>query len=166
MFPFIEKWLVRISYGFNIAAGACIVGMMLLTCADVFLRMFRKPITGTYEIIGFLGALFVSFSLAYTSYQRGHIAVDFLVQKFSQRPRIIIMLINDVVGSMLFFVLAWQCIVYAGRLKLTHTVSMTLQMPVYPVVYGLALGCGLLSLFLFFIGISNVSKGFNSENIA
>ena len=164
MFPLIEKWLVRISYGFNIAAGACIVGMMLLTCADVFLRMFRWPIPGAYEIVGFLGALFASFSLAYTSYQRGHIAVDFLVLKLAPKPRIIIMFLNDMVGSLLFFVLAWQCVIYAGRLKLTNTVSMTLQMPVYPVVYGLSVGCGILGLLLLFIGISNGLKGFCSEN--
>jgi len=152
----IEKWLIRISYGFNIAAGVCILTMMLLTCTDVFLRLFRHPITGTYEIVGFLGALFVSFSLAYTSYQRGHIAVDFLIQKFSENIRGVVMCINDLLGSVLFLLIARQCVFYANSLKSSGTVSMTLQMPVYPVAYGLAMGCGLLGLLLFFISLSNI----------
>jgi len=52
-----------------IAAGAIIV-MMLLTTADVILRIFRHPIPGTYEIVGLLGAVVVSFSLAYTTVEK------------------------------------------------------------------------------------------------
>jgi len=37
-------------------AGSAIVAMMLLTCTDVVLRYFRKPIPGTYELVCFLGA--------------------------------------------------------------------------------------------------------------
>ena len=36
-------------------------------------------------MVGFLGAVFAAFSLGYTSVHRGHIAVDFLVQKLPAR---------------------------------------------------------------------------------
>ena len=42
----------------GIAAISLIV-MMVLTCADVIMRAFRKPISGTYEIVGFLAAVFL-----------------------------------------------------------------------------------------------------------
>ena len=45
-------------------AWVAIVVMMLLTCADVVLRYFRKPIPGTYELVCFLGAAAVAFSMA------------------------------------------------------------------------------------------------------
>jgi hypothetical protein len=44
--------------------------------------------------------------------------------------------------------LARQCLVYAADLKGFGEVSMTLQMPIYPFVYGIAAGCGLLTLVL------------------
>jgi len=28
---------------------------MLLTCADVVMRLFDRPIPGTYELVGYLG---------------------------------------------------------------------------------------------------------------
>ena len=155
---FVEKWMVKIAYGFNVAAGLCIIAMMLLTSADVFLRLFRSPITGTYEIIGFLGALFVSFALAHTSYQRGHIAVDFLVQKLPEKFQRGIMCANDMLGGLLFILISRQSVVYGKSLVQSGTVSMTLQMPVAPVVCGLAAGCGVLGLMLFVLSISQLFR--------
>jgi TRAP-type C4-dicarboxylate transport system permease small subunit len=158
VFPILEKWVIRVSYGFNVAGGICILAMMFLTCSDVFLRIFQRPITGAYELVGFLGALFVSFSLAHTSFQRGHIAVDFLVQKLSDGARVMILCINDLLGSLLFGLIAYQSMVYGSKLKSAGEVSMTLKLPVFPVVYGIGLGCGLLSLLLLVAVLSHLFK--------
>jgi len=77
----IQKEIARISTGFNTLAGAAVIIMMLLTCADILLRLLRHPIPGTYEMVGFLGTVIISFSLAYTSIEKGHIAVEILVEK-------------------------------------------------------------------------------------
>jgi hypothetical protein len=44
----------------------------------------------------------------------------------------------------LFSLIAWQSIVYAAALKANNSVSPTLEMPIYPFVYGVAAGCILL----------------------
>jgi len=44
----IPKEIARISASFNTLAGAAVIIMMLLTCADVLLRLLRHPIPGTY----------------------------------------------------------------------------------------------------------------------
>ena len=129
---------------FNWAAAAAVVAMMLLTCADVLLRLFRCPIPGTYEIVGLLGAVFAAFSLAYTSMERGHIAVDFLVQKFSDKTRMLVDLTTTLVSTILFGLVAWQSILYAENLRRTGEVSMTLQMPLYPFVWCIFLGATML----------------------
>lgn len=143
-----EKKFSSITRAFNWAAMASVTAMMLLTCADVIMRCFRRPIPGTYEIVGLLGAMFVSFSLAHTSMERGHIAVDFLVQKLSQKTCRIIDFINSFISAILFGLIAWQSFLYAGDLQTAGEVSMTLQLPLYPFVYGVALGCGLVCLTL------------------
>jgi len=123
--------------------------MMLITTADVVLRVFRHPIPGTYEIVSFTGAVVVAFSLPYTSIQKGHIAVEFLVQRLPWLVRVIINIINALVSLVLFGVIAWQCAKYAHALKVTGEVSATLQMPTYPFLYGISFGCVILCVVLF-----------------
>lgn len=122
--------------------------MMLLTSADVVLRLFRHPVPGTYEMVGLLGAVVISFSLAYTSVERGHIAVEFLFQKLPKKVRFFINAINDFLCLFLFGLLTWQTMLMASNLKQSGEVSMTLQLPIYPFVFGISIGCGLLSLTL------------------
>jgi hypothetical protein len=104
----IDRGVRAASRIFNWIAMVSVVLMMTLTVADVVLRLFRSPITGTYEIVGLLGAIFVSFSLA------------------------------------------WQAVLYASSLRGTGEVSLTLQVPLYPFVYGVAIGCGMLCIVLLF----------------
>ena len=55
------------------AGAVALASMMFLTVADVVLRSFRQPIVGTYELVGFLGALAIGFSLPQTSLDRGQV---------------------------------------------------------------------------------------------
>jgi len=146
--PPFTRWLATLSRGLNALAGAAVAAMMLLTCADIVLRLLRRPLTGTYELVGFCGALAVSFALAQTSIDRGHIAVDFLVQRFPPRVRAVVEAVNSLVAAALFGLVAWQAVGYAASLRRAGEVSMTLQLPVYPIAYGIALGCGVLCLVL------------------
>ncbi len=145
----IEKSITLAADLFNWAAAAALVGMMLLTCADVVMRRsFNHPIPGTYEIVGLLGALLISFALAYTTAQKGHIAVEFLVQRLSKKIQRVIDAVNQLLGIMLFVILSWQSVLYAMDLKESGEVSMTVQMPIHPFVFGIAIGCALVSLVL------------------
>lgn len=145
----LERLVNRMASVFNGVAGAAVVAMMTLTCLDVILRFFRHPIAGTYEVVGLLGAVFVSFSLARTSVDQGHIAVDFLVLRLGHRARSAVEAVNAGLCALLFTVVARQCLHYAQDLKLSGEVSMTLQLPIHPFVNGIALGCAMLSLVLY-----------------
>jgi hypothetical protein len=56
--------------------------------------------------------------------------------------------VNALICAVFFGFLSRQCMVYAADLKSFGEVSMTLQMPIYPFVYGIAAGCCLLTLVL------------------
>ena len=145
----IERFIARIADKVNWIAAGAVVFMMLITTADVIMRAFRHPILGTYEIVGFTGAVVIAFSLPYTSIQKGHIAVEFLVQRLPWLARVIINIINACVSIVLFAVIAWQCAKYAETMKISGEVSSTLQMPTYPFLYGISFGCLLLCVVLF-----------------
>lgn len=144
LFQRIDYWISTIAAVTNQLAAAAVVGMMLLTTADVVLRFFRCPIPGTYEIVSFLGAIMISFSLAATSINRGHIAVDFLAKKLPAGIAGIIERINTIVCAVMFVLITRYLLVYAADARRVGEVSMTLQIPVYPFIYGIAAGCAIL----------------------
>ena len=138
------KSLIRISTLFNVLAGVAVVGMMLLTCADVLLRLLRHPIPGTYELVGFLGTVIISFALALTSLEKGHIAVEILVERFPARVQSGIEAVTSLIGAALFALLAWQSLIYGADMRQSGEVSVTLTMPIYPFIWGIAAGSALL----------------------
>ena len=150
----IDRFVAGLSAYFNGIAAAAVAAMMVLTCLDVCLRLFRHPIPGTYEIVSMLGAIFVSFALARTSVERGHIAVDFLVQRLPERMQHAVEAVNSIVSALLFSLICYQCVIYANDLKSSGEVSMTLQMPIHPFVLGVAVGSAMLSLVLYTSGLA------------
>lgn len=145
-----EKMIAASAQFLNWIAAAAVAAMMVLTCADVILRLFRFPIPGTYEMVGFLGAVFVSFSLAKTSLHQGHIAVDFFVSRFSKMIRRKINIFNAFLCSALTGLAAWYCLLDAVDSRKAGEVSLTLQMPIYPFILAIAIGCGFLCIVLVF----------------
>jgi TRAP-type C4-dicarboxylate transport system permease small subunit len=144
----LEKVINAAGSRINIIAGGAVVIMMTLTCADVIMRLFGRPLPGTYDIVGFLGTIAVSFSLAYTSIERGHIAVELLTTRLPQRMQIAIEGFNSLICSILFALITWQSVVYGRDIMISGEVSPTIQMPMHPIVFGMAAGFGILSLVL------------------
>ena len=122
------------------------MGVTILTCSNVFLRIFGKPIPGTFELMGYFGAVLTAFALGYTQVRRGHIAVDVLVFKFPGRMRNFLNTINYFICMIFFGLVAWQIVGYAATLHQTGELSETLRIIYYPFTYGVALGCFVLAL--------------------
>lgn len=155
------KHITRAGKGFNIIACAAVIVMMMLSATDVFLRLFGKPIPGAYEMVGFLGTIVVSFALAYTSIEKGHIAVEILVGRFSLRAQFAIETVTNFISFMLFGLITWQSFIYALDIRKSGEVSMTLQMPVYPFLLAMAIGFGLLCILLIADFIKSLQRTFS-----
>jgi TRAP-type C4-dicarboxylate transport system permease small subunit len=154
----IEKLIRDLSKKMYWIAGAAIVAMMFLTSADVVLRFFRKPIPGTYELVCFLGAVAVSFAMAHTSIEKGHVSVSFVVSHFPPRVQSFIECITSCFGLFIFGFIAWQSILYGNDLHTAHEVSLTLQLPFYPFIYGIGFSAGVVCLLLLSDAIKNAMK--------
>jgi len=141
-----NPFLYKLNRYLLIAGGICLVAMIALTSANIVVRFFWIPIRGTYELMGFLGALVTSFALGYTQLQKGHIAVDILINSFPRRTKRVLEAINGVAIMAFFAVMAWQISNKAWILRSTGEVTETLRIPYYPVTFGVALGCGFLAM--------------------
>lgn len=126
--------------------GFFLMAMIALTCANIFLRLVWVPVKGTYELMGFFGAVVTAFALGYTQSKKGHIAVDILVQSFSASTRRVLTFINSVICMLFFAFAAWQIAKYAGVLRSTGELTQTLRIIYYPFIYVVSAGCGVLAL--------------------
>ncbi len=126
--------------------GTFLLAMIVLTCANIFLRLVWVPVRGTFELMGFFGAIVAAFALGYTQINRGHIAVDVLVNTFSERARRVVHTINSLVCALFVALCAWQIGLKATTLWRAEEVTETLRIVYYPFIYGVALGCGVLAL--------------------
>lgn len=152
----LDKISQRLNQIFVWIAG-CILGIMIfLTCANIFLRAVWVPIAGTFELMGYFGAVITAFALGYTQINRGHIAVDVIVLRFSERTRRMLHIINSLICMVFFALVTWQIAMYGTTLWKTGEVTETLRIIYYPFTYAVALGCALLSL----VFLTDVLKSF------
>jgi TRAP-type C4-dicarboxylate transport system permease small subunit len=110
--------------------------------------MFWVPVSGTYELMGFSGALLTAFALAYTQIKKGHIAVDVLVNVFPSKVQWVLAAINNGMCFIFFMLAGWQLAIKANTLRTTGEVTETLRIIYYPFTYAVALGCAVLALIL------------------
>jgi len=157
------EWLLnsvgRMSRLLNVMAGIAITFIMFLTVLDVILRSFRRPIVGTYELVAFSGAIVVGFAIPLTSWLRGHIYVDFFTGKLPKTARSVFNLITRCMGIGLFLLIGWNLIKVGIDLQQSGEVSLTLQLPFYPVAYGVAVSCFVQCLVL----LADIAKIFRGS---
>ena len=155
------KYLERPGKYFNVIASVAVITMMLLSTADVVLRLFGKPIPGAYELVGFIGTIVVSFALGFTSLEKGHIAVELLYRKLPQRTQLAIETFTNTVSFLFFGLITYQAFIYALDMRKSGEVSPTLQLPIYPFIFGMSFGFGLLCLILIAESIKSMKRTFN-----
>jgi TRAP-type C4-dicarboxylate transport system permease small subunit len=145
----LENWLGKISVWLNWCAGGALVAMMCLVNANVFLRPFGKPIWGTYEVVGFMGTVVLSFGLIHTTVTRGHMAVEILVSRLPRRFQSVLSLVNRLIALIIMGLVSWQSVIYGTKVWQTGEMSQTLKMPFFPFLYGIAFAFGIAALVVF-----------------
>jgi TRAP-type C4-dicarboxylate transport system permease small subunit len=119
----------------KIIGAACLVGMMLLTCADVVGRAFGYPIFGSVEIVGFMATLAVVMAMPYTHQVQGHIGVEIVLRLFSEKTQTIVEICTGMISLILFAIVTWRMTAYAGTMQESGEVSMNLELPEHWVIY-------------------------------
>jgi len=143
-----SRWICWVSV-------AALIGMMLLTSSDVVLRYMGYPIKGTFDIVGLLGTVVVALPIAYTQILGRHIATDFMGSRGNQVVRTINNSIVCLLGIGTYALIAWQCSLLGTKLWRIGRVSDTIEIPLFPLVYVVALGCA-LNCFVLLVGFYNL----------
>lgn len=146
----ISKWL-------NAVGAVTLTFMMLLTVADVFLRAFARPILGTYEIASILLAVVIGFSIPKVSLDKGHVYMEFLIERLSRRNKAIMFTFTRILCIVLFFLIGYNLFSVANEFRISGEVTPTVQLPFYPTAYGVGVCC-FLECFVFAFDILKVWK--------
>ena len=139
-------------------AGTSLSLLILLTLADVVLRGFDRPIPGTYELVALAGAVVVGFSLPSTSWHRQQIYIDFFIEKLGAKAKHAIDVVTRLMGMALFSVLGWNLFKYGIDLSRSGEVSLTLQIPFYPIAFGIG-ACCLIQVLVLACDIAKIAGG-------
>jgi TRAP-type C4-dicarboxylate transport system permease small subunit len=145
------KWTKAVlgaDYALFLVSGLGLGFMMLVTLADVGMRYIGRPIVGSMELISFTSAVVIGFAIPYTSWTKGHIIVDFLLEMLSPKAVRILQIITRCMGIVLFVFAAYNFVVYGLDLMKSKEVTPGLRIPYYPITFGLAVSCLFQSLTL------------------
>lgn len=136
----IGKLLNRIGAGMRVAGCLCLLGMTLLTVADITGRVRQSPIFGSEEVVSFLGVLALGLALPYAHSHRSHIGVEVFVQLLSTKVRRRLKFFRETLSVLFFAMVTVMMGAYAHDKQFSGEVSMNLGLPEYLLIYALA-GC-------------------------
>ena len=139
-------------------SGLTLAFMLLFTLTDVVMRAFGKPIVGDYEVISFLGAVVVGFAIPYTSLLKGHVIVDFLLEKLPKNAKAGMEVATRIMGIALFLWMGWNFVDMSLDLIKSKEVTPVFRLPYYPISFGLAFCC-IVQCFTLFSQIKKIVGG-------
>lgn len=147
----LESHIERGVRGLAIFAGIAILAMMLLTCADVFLRyVFNAPIEGSFDVTQMLMVVIVFFALAYCGWTGGHVVVDLLREVLPPRLLVALSVLVNAIGFVVMVTITWQALVTASDFMRTGETPMTVLIPKYPFVIVTAFGASIYAVVLLY----------------
>jgi TRAP-type C4-dicarboxylate transport system permease small subunit len=142
----------------NFFAGVALTGMMLLTVADVTLRAAGHPIIGTYEIVALSLAVVIGFAIPKVSLDKGHVYMEFLLEKLGPRGKDIMNTFTRILVLILFVFIGYNLLNVGAEFHASGEVSPTIKLPFYPVAYGVAICC-FLECIVFIFEIVRIWRG-------
>jgi len=125
-----------------VVGSFAVVGIILVTVADVIGRQFGMPVKGAYDLVRVLGAVAMGCALPLTKAMKGHIAIEYFFQKMGRRGRALTDTAMRLVLLALFMLLTWQFILQGIKFKDSGEVTTTLHMPMFWVPWLIAGACG------------------------
>ncbi len=141
--------VLRVNIWMQTVAAIALTLIILLTTVDVLARLVGKPLPGAVEIVAILGGIVAGFTTPITSWMKGHIQVDFVLNWLPPAARNAVDVTTRCVAIGLCLLVSWNCLKIGTDFWNKGEVSGTLLVPLFPVCYGLATCFFVLSTVLF-----------------
>lgn len=136
-----QKGIHRTTYAICSVGMFLAIPLMLITTFDVLGRaIFNKPLPGTLELSEYMLSIIILLGAAYTQQVKGHVAVDFLTSRFSEKGQLVCKIITDVLCLFVITIMT----IYGWIEGISETaVTDQLRVPMWPFKTLVAV-CGLM----------------------
>jgi TRAP-type C4-dicarboxylate transport system permease small subunit len=129
-------------------SGISIVILTGLAAGNMLMRIVYRPINGSYELIGFFGAVSVGLALGYTQLRKDHIVVTIISDNFNEKTKKNLDRVSYGVSTIFFLIAGWQTFKWGIKLAQMGELSETLKIIYYPFVYVLGVGFFVIGITL------------------
>lgn len=127
-------------------AGVVLLALMLLTTADVAGRyFFNAPLNGVFDLTHFAVSIMTFLGLSYCGYRGGHVVIELLYEKLPMVARGVLNRVINLVGCVLFGVIAWRTAVQSIDVRDMGEASQLMEIPFFPLYWLVAFGCALFA---------------------
>jgi TRAP-type C4-dicarboxylate transport system permease small subunit len=109
-------------------------------------------------MVALSGGIVIGFSVPITSWVRGQIFVDFFYQKFTKKTQDLFNYATRIMSIVLFLFTAWNLLKMATDMYRSGEVSLTLQLPFYPVAYGIGFAF-FVQVFVLIVDMMKIAGG-------
>ncbi|MCW5730935.1 MAG: TRAP transporter small permease [Alphaproteobacteria bacterium] len=154
MFSFLHLALYRLTRLMAMFGALFLMGGMLVTCADIFIRNFGNGIFGTTEMVQLSVVTLAFLAIPYTFLAEGHIAVEIFTDRWGARAQALARAFGAALGIFFMTALFWFGLIKALQKIEYGDVSMNLGIPLgffwAPMIVGF--GLSVLALLLQFAG--------------
>ncbi len=145
---YLVKFNARLNKVLLFLSGIAVLALTGIAAGNMFLRIVYAPIQGSYELVGFFGAVATGFALGYTQIRKDHIIVTMFTDKFPKKLQKVLDGLNYAINTVFFATIGWQTLKWGMKISAGGEVSETLKVVYHPFVYCLAIGFAALSLSL------------------
>lgn len=142
----------------KLISSLSLLGIMLLTCLDVFLGLFGLPVLGAEELVSLWAAMLLAFALPVAHVEKANVGVDLLYDRLPAKVRRGLDIFNEIISFLMYLVISWRCYLYAVTLYRSGEVSMVLELPNYILVFGIAFSLLMVALTIL-LAFGSVVKG-------
>jgi len=132
-----------------ILAGVVLLGLMLLTAADVGSRYFlNAPLNGVVDLTRFSVLIMTFLGFAYCGFRGANVVIELLFNQLGPRVQTGLKRLANALGCLLFSVIAWRSVVQSVDVREFNETSQLLTIPYWPFYVLLAFGAALFAWVL------------------
>jgi len=145
---YLVKFNAHLNKALLFFSGISVLALTGIAAGNMFLRIVYRPISGSYELVGFFGAVATGFALGYTQIRKDHIIVTMFTDKLPKKVSKALDGLNYTVNTIFFAIISWETLKWGIKIGRSGEVSETLKMIYHPFVYCLAIGFAALAFSL------------------
>lgn len=145
-----ERWVVVLMKCMREISCLSLAFIIAVTLADVISRAIYKPITGAYELVSFAGAVTIGLALPMTAWEKGHVFMEFIVDRLSARVQALFSAFTRILLTLLFFFIGVALYVVGTEMRTSGEIALSLKIPVYPIAYAVSIVCFFLCIIYIF----------------